>query len=100
MKTARKTSVITAILLFVLLIAVIPAPRAQAAEASVECGKDGDNLIWSFSGGTLTITGAGEMADYGEEDVPWADLRDGIEKILLPDGVTSIGNNAFSLCGE
>ncbi len=56
MKTTRKSSVIAAFLLFALLITVIPAPRAYAGETSGECGRDGDNLTWSYSDGTLTLT--------------------------------------------
>ena len=37
---------------------------SSAADMSGECGKVGDNLTWTCSGGVLTISGEGEMADY------------------------------------
>ena len=52
-------------------------------------------LTWAFSGGTLTVSGIGVMPDYSMETTPWNDLRFEIESIVIEDGVTSIGNNAF-----
>ena len=70
------------------------------------CGK---NLIWEFNdNGTLYISGTGKMADFygtGElgpcgpnDDVPWKDFRLDIISVVLSDGVTSIGANAFAGC--
>ena len=36
-------------------------------------GKCGDNLTWSLTDGTLTISGTGKMYDFDYESVPWAD---------------------------
>ena len=72
---------------------------------------DGENLSWTLTWKgeaaddngnyplTLTITGTGAMADYGdsyETQAPWK----GFFTILspLPDGLTSIGNYAFYNC--
>ncbi len=44
---------------------------------------------------TLTISGSGEMPDYSTNDAPWAEHSSSILKIVISDGVTSIGNNAF-----
>lgn len=108
MKKSRKTSGIAVLLLLIFLIAFVPAPRAIAAGFSGECGKDGDNLTWSYSDGVLTINGAGEMADYEKgapgfpwndmSNVPWNNLSGMIERVELPEGLTSIGNRAFSGC--
>ncbi|MBQ7698552.1 MAG: leucine-rich repeat protein [Paludibacteraceae bacterium] len=67
------------------------------------CGKDGegnlaDNLTWSFDTetGVLTIEGTGAMYDYDEyNDVyaPWQDFE--VKQVVLPDGLTTIGNYAF-----
>lgn len=48
--------------------------------------------------GTLTITGEGEMPDFNEHDRPWHNVRDQIKKVVVQQGVTSIGVNAFSGC--
>lgn len=56
------------------------------------CGKDGDNLTWVLtSDGTLTISGTGEMTSVS----PWNNNSD-IVKVKIEEGVTSIGDSAFS----
>jgi hypothetical protein len=72
------------------------------------CGKDdpatGDvdesqNVTWMLTGNTLTISGTGAMADYAEASgQPWTAMHSDINAIVIEDGVTSIGNYAFSLC--
>lgn len=59
-------------------------------------GECGDNLTWVYDGGTLIITGMGDMYDYESDKVPWADLT--ITTIIIANGVTSIGDCAFDLC--
>ena len=98
-KTGKRASAIAFLLALALLIAFVPAPRAYASDMSGECGKDGDNLTWSYSGGVLVISGKGEMADYEERsDCPWYDVRDDIERVELPEGLESIGDKAFARC--
>ena len=63
-----------------------------------QSGTCGDNLTWSIQDGTLTISGTGEMEDYSESNVPWYNYRDGINNIVINNGVTSIGDNAFRKC--
>ena len=53
----------------------------------------GDDLVWSYEDGVLTITGSGAMDDYGE-GAPWIIYRSAIEKVVL-EGVTYIGSHAF-----
>ncbi|MBD9026429.1 MAG: leucine-rich repeat domain-containing protein [Clostridiales bacterium] len=48
--------------------------------------------------GTLTIIGIGNMKDYNYSSVPWYIKRDSIKSVIIEDGVTSIGNFAFSGC--
>jgi hypothetical protein len=47
----------------------------------------------------LTITGDGEMFDYNDYDspTPWNDYLSDITEIELPEGIISIGSNAFAL---
>lgn len=62
-------------------------------------GTCGDNLTWTLEAGTLTITGSGAMYDFANaEDQPWADLREQITAASLQDGLTTIGDRAFSSC--
>ena len=64
-------------------------------------GTCGDNVIWELAltstSGILTISGTGAMADYDDpDDQPWKDYRSSITKVVIGNGVTSIGNNAFT----
>lgn len=80
--------------------------EAEAVEAVLHenypngCGKLNDkdeftgNLTYTVSGGTLTISGEGEMGDIMGPQ-PWEDERDGIRKIVIGSGVTYIGFGAF-----
>ena len=56
----------------------------------------GDNMTWSLDEqGTLTFSGSGEMYDYPYESQPWLDYLDQINKVVVEEGVTSIGAGAF-----
>ena len=71
----------------------------SAGELSGICG---DNLTWTFTtaDSTLTISGTGDMYDYGYSDQPWYNFNQGIKNISLPDGMTSIGEWAFAYCSK
>ncbi|MBQ6863816.1 MAG: leucine-rich repeat protein [Clostridia bacterium] len=69
-------------------------PTADAATS----GTCGENLIWTLDDeGTLTVSGTGEMTDYGLRDSSWY-KNTAIKKVVLENGVTSIGNYAFEDC--
>ena len=79
-----------------LFLMVSDSDSSDAAVINGECGKDGDNLLWSYDEDTrvLTITGSGEMCDFDPEDHPWGACT----SVSLPDGVTSIGEFMFWYC--
>ncbi|MBQ4578150.1 MAG: leucine-rich repeat protein [Clostridia bacterium] len=65
---------------------------------SGECGWD---LTWSFNEetGLLTIEGSGDMYWYNSaSEVPWHIFADKITAVSLPEGLTGLGNFAFSDC--
>lgn len=65
----------------------------------VTSGNCGAGLSWNFSGGTLSISGSGEMDNYSESRfAPWYDLREEIVRVSLPNGLTSVGSLAFYRC--
>ena len=75
---------------------LVSAMVQAAVTASGSCGADGDNLTWQLTDdGTLTISGTGNMADYYIGNEPWYSKRSIIKKIVISDGVASIGNYAF-----
>ena len=44
---------------------------------------------------TLTISGTGEMENYDSNTPPWYSYRNSVTKIVIKDGVTSLGKYAF-----
>lgn len=64
-------------------------------------GKCGKNVSYSISDdGVLTISGTGAMNNFTYErdisDCPWHGVRYALKKIVVKEGVTSIGSYAFS----
>jgi hypothetical protein len=75
---------------------------AKATLQSVASGVTGA-CTWTITGTagnyTLTISGAGAMADYDYIDNrPWHSYRDDLKNLVIQDGVTAIGQNAFAYC--
>ena len=67
----------------------------QDAIASGTCGAD---VQWELTNdGTLTIFGSGQMNSF-DSGTPWYDYRTQIQKVVIEDGVTSIGGYAFAQC--
>ena len=78
--------------------------EAAAADASQEepatSGTCGGNLTWALDeAGVLTIAGSGAMDDYKSYTyTPWYDAAAQIKAVILENGVTAIGQNAFAYC--
>lgn len=74
----------------------------HAEVVSGTCGANGgDNLTWTFDteSGLLKIEGSGEMENYElYGPLPWSSYKTQICQINLPDGLTSLGDNAFYGC--
>ena len=64
----------------------------------IASGKTGA-LTWELRGNTLIISGTGDMENYTYDSVPWQDYSDQFQTVMIGDGVTSIGDFAFWLCG-
>ena len=63
-------------------------------------GKCGENLDYVLSDDcVLTISGAGAMYDYGDNNqTPWDSYSESILSVMIGNSVTSIGNCAFLNC--
>ena len=62
-----------------------------------------DNLTWTLDAdGTLNISGKGAMKNYNYYDnpSPASQKKDSVKKVVIEDGVTSIGNSAFDSCSN
>ncbi len=64
-------------------------------------GTCGSNLTWSLNTcGVLTISGTGAMSNYPGMTMPWRSRRASITSVVISDGVTRIGYNAFNGCSN
>ena len=81
--------------------AVISECSDGSEAASDDSGSCGHNVTYVFdsSTGTLTISGSGDMHSYSFTiDAPWYTYRSYVKKVVIEDGVTSIGDWAFCDC--
>ena len=77
------------------------SPDDPTANDIIGSGTLEGGLTWSLTkAGTLTISGKGAMPDFSSTgDQPWNDNSSKIRKVVIGDGVTSIGSCAFWNCG-
>ena len=63
---------------------------------------ESDGLTWTLTAdGTLTISGTGAMKDYNAaENLSPAYMNSDVKKVVIEDGVTSIGELAFYKCSS
>ena len=82
-----------------LLLVMMLLPLVANADQSGTCG---ENLTWTYveATHTLTISGTGAMKDYYWSDnaAPWRSISGNIQSVIFENGVTTIGNYAFSGC--
>lgn len=94
-RTWNQLNIRLLVLAVALMLTLLSAPAALAAESGA-CGAD---LAWTLDGGTLTISGTGDMTDFSESGMaPWYPYRGEIVRLSLPKGLTSIGDLAFYDC--
>ena len=109
-RTARSNRILS--FLLALLLLALSVPTAFAAK-TVDSGYCGEHIIWETddgpiesyytdlkwtldSKGTLTISGDGDMRDFEEDEYPFAHMAP--RALVIEEGVTSIGSNAFRKC--
>ena len=86
----RMTSAILCVLLTVQILSVSALTFAVSAVTGGTTG----SCTWESVDGTLTIRGKGAMGDYNI-GTPWGSF---IEHVIIEDGVTGIGKQAFFGC--
>lgn len=91
--------------LVVIGLSQLTTQASAAVTASGICGANGDNATWELTDdGVLTISGTGPMANFtyiavdGRSSAPWFGYRGSISTVVVENGVTTIGNYAFSNC--
>jgi hypothetical protein len=98
---------IFAVLMAALLIGGL-LPAVSFASQIVDSGACGDNVTWTLDDdGLLTVSGSGAMYDYSYEITnvvaPWSPTMTAaqpIRTVVVENGVTSIGNEAFLACAD
>lgn len=66
---------------------------------TIAAGVCGDSLEWTLNKeGILTISGSGEMEDWEKNQTAWEEYKNAVKKIIIEQGVTSIGDYAFERC--
>lgn len=97
-----KKRLLSLLLAVVMILGMLPV-NALAADAT-SGGSCGDNLTWTYDEitATLTISGTGKMEAYkstgSKTSAPWKNYITSMEKVVVEEGVTSIGANAFYAC--
>jgi len=79
----------------------IGAYNEPLLKAKPQCfGTCGENLTFrtDHSTGTLYIEGTGAMYDYTSTSMPWYAFKEKFNKVVVANGVTTIGENAFWNC--
>ncbi len=98
----KKITKLLALMFCIVLTVGVLTATASAAEV-IHSGS-GDTIKWELtSDGTLTISGTGRMGSFSElPDRPaawrYAGIIENIKKVVICDGVTSIGEFAFYEC--
>ncbi len=88
---------VLAAVLCISLLLCLWVPPASAAAVEGTCG---ESLTWTLdTDGTLTISGTGKMADFPAA-APWAAYKMQILSLSVAEGVTTLGNAAFSGCSR
>ena len=59
-------------------------------------GKIPGGLQWTLAGEELSISGRGEIPSYNNGSAPWYPYRETVTTVMIEDGVTSVGSQAFS----
>ncbi|MBQ7876284.1 MAG: hypothetical protein IJ316_03250, partial [Clostridia bacterium] len=86
---------LSVILCLVLSLNII---STQAETYSGNCGT-GVTYTMDTDTGVLTISGTGAMQDYPIlADVPWFSYKSDVKTVVIEDGITSIGEQAFGYC--
>lgn len=102
-----KKRLLSMILAVSMMLTFLPvgAVTAFAEDSEWNCGVNTSNIVtahFDSASGTLTFSGEGAMKNYQAMNLvaPWKEISNQIKKIVIDNGVTSIGSNAFYQCSD
>ncbi len=94
-----KKRILSIILAAAMMLTLLPV-TALADGTDVPGGECGNGLTWRIEDGVLTISGTGDMWDYNIDTglctAPWS--GEYFTRLVVENGVTSIGRGAFLRC--
>lgn len=98
--SVMKKKMFSFLLTLLLVVGLMPnGVLAVETTASGTWGTTGGTWKFNSSTGKLTVSGSGEMPDYGVSwwagDSPWFHLNKQIKSVVISEGITYIGNGAF-----
>ena len=105
--TKNTRRIISVLMAAVLLFTTMITANMNLVFAATS-GSCGTNATWNYntSTKTLTISGTGATKDYrdtnssilGTEKPPWIEYKESIQKVVVNEGITEIGDYAFFEC--
>ena len=95
----KKTKKILSLVLVALML-ILVVPLAANAKSIAETGQCGEAVYWNFdvTTGLLVIYGTGDMYDYEDNKGTPFFKNDTIKSVIIKEGVTSVGSQAFPYC--
>ena len=87
----------------ILILGIIASFNAQATDSGSCASENTDSTCtWNYNSETktLTISGAGDMADYLSGDAPWYEYAHEIKSLNIGHQITHIGDISFWNCSE
>lgn len=89
------------LLSLLLALCLLFSLAAPVFATEVTSGTCGDSAYWNYdaSTATLTISGDGPIANYAYDEQasrPWHHLRTQVQNLVIGDGITRVGDCAFS----
>lgn len=88
----------TAMVLLAACLLGLVLPAMGAGPQKLASGTCGNSLTWALTDdGVLTISGTGDMYNYASvsNPAPWESRKDAVVSVVVKEGVTGIGSNAF-----
>lgn len=71
----------------------------QEGEQDIQIDMKIETFSWELNDGVLIIHGNGNMPNYSSDNLPeWC--GDAVKKVIITDGITSIGDHAFQGCNN
>lgn len=99
MKNKKRFLKIAAVVFAVVFMALSLASCAMGGSAVAgDASGDHGSLKWEYKkdGQTLTVSGSGAMKSFtSNEDIAWGAVATSVKKLVVKDGVTTVGDYAF-----